>query len=42
MSRITRRTFATTAAAGLTATALSADRVFGANDRVLCTGANLG
>ena len=34
MSRITRRTFAATAAAGLATTALSADRVFGANDRV--------
>jgi predicted dehydrogenase len=34
MSRITRRTFAATAAAGLTAGALSANRASGANDRV--------
>jgi predicted dehydrogenase len=34
MTRITRRKFATTAAAAGVATALSADRVFGANDRV--------
>src|SRR5437867_1775561 len=34
MTRITRRTFAATAAAGLTASALAADRVFGANDRL--------
>ena len=34
MSRITRRTFAATAAAGLATTALAADRVYGANDRV--------
>lgn len=34
MPRITRRTFAATAAAGLATTAFSADRVFGVNDRV--------
>jgi predicted dehydrogenase len=34
MSRITRRTFAATAAAGLTAGVFSADRASGANDRV--------
>jgi predicted dehydrogenase len=34
MPRITRRTFAATAAVGLASTAMSADRVWGANDRV--------